>query len=319
MIPIYGLHEMTYRLVKEIHRERKYSGLDVIIVDNHDPRNPDRDVLNFEGPYQSLSDERVVRSGENLGWARACNLGIEFASKEFADDRSCHGVVVLNNDVELSQRFFVGLIAASEKVGVGLTAPTHNGDWSHHALGYEGEASQYRPENRDHPAPFADGTCILVPWGTFKQLGSLREGPMLDPSISPIHGWGLDMFLGHEVRNLLGLRVMVTELSYLLHERGVTARLLDPKWETFADLELKVGLTKLFGLNWVDVIWKGFPLPHSYADLIKPPSVEDVEKVRRVQLAAAQQTAAWGVPNGSHGEGDPVVEQTLPQGGIQLE
>ncbi|MGH7866643.1 MAG: glycosyltransferase, partial [Candidatus Dormibacteraceae bacterium] len=96
---------MTYRLVKEIHRERKYSGLDVIIVDNHDPRNPDRDVLNFEGPYQSLSDERVVRSGENLGWARACNLGIEFASKEFADDRSCHGVVVLNNDVELSQRF----------------------------------------------------------------------------------------------------------------------------------------------------------------------------------------------------------------------
>ena len=69
-VPVYGQHEYTHALVHDLERE----GADYLIVDNR-------------GDYPALSKERVLKPGENLGWAGGSDLGFELRSRRATPTR----------------------------------------------------------------------------------------------------------------------------------------------------------------------------------------------------------------------------------------
>src|SRR5712692_2832767 len=114
VIPVYGGHQMTHDLLADLWRER--SLVDVVVVDNG-------------GDYRLASDERVIRPGENLGWAGSTNYGTE---AEMASEYI--GALWLNNDTRLAEGFVRGLIRCWKETNAGLVGPFYDCYWSHQRL-----------------------------------------------------------------------------------------------------------------------------------------------------------------------------------------
>ena len=129
-------------------------------------------------------------------------------------------------------------------------APAYDDFWPHQRVGFAGPASEYVPSAAHHRVPFADGTCIFVPTNVYRAVGPL------DADRFGRHGWGADVDYALRVR-LAGLGVYVTELAYLNHRRGTTARTLDPDWEPKAQAEMGEGMRAKWGDDWESLIGPG--------------------------------------------------------------
>src|ERR1700737_2269067 len=105
-VPVYGQHEYTHALVHDLERE----GADYLIVDNR-------------GDYSAVSKERVLKPGENLGWAGGSDLGFRIAFSE-----GYSHAMTLNNDTRISGGFVDAVTAPRLPAAVGIGGrPTDNG------------------------------------------------------------------------------------------------------------------------------------------------------------------------------------------------
>lgn len=88
-----------------------YPDLRIIVVDN---ASPDGSGGHLQSRFPGL---RFIFNGENLGFARGCNVGIRAA----LEDAGCAYVLLLNNDARVPPAFLEAAIAAAEADGrIGL-------------------------------------------------------------------------------------------------------------------------------------------------------------------------------------------------------
>jgi GT2 family glycosyltransferase len=197
VIPVHGEHAMTHALLDDLRGEPE--PLDVTVVDNR-------------GDYPRHAEETVLRPEENLGWAGGTNHGtVETLSSDHM------AVVWLNNDTRLAHGFIGGLVRCWRDTGAGLIGPFYDCYWNHQRLRRPVDERVYRPRARHFAASFVDGVCMFVPTGTLDAIG------MLDSETFAPTGWGADIDYGLRIRSA-GLSTVVTRLSFLHHEKSVTAK-----------------------------------------------------------------------------------------------
>ena len=78
----------------------------IIVVDNCSPNGS---IKGLEEKYKDAGDVDVLETGENLGFAKGNNFGYAYAVREYSPDF----VVVMNNDMEIRQKDFIGQIYRS--------------------------------------------------------------------------------------------------------------------------------------------------------------------------------------------------------------
>lgn len=102
----YVAADMTRKCVKKIQglKGEKH----IVIVDNASPNGTGAEL---KEEYAADSEVTVILNTENAGFARGNNLGVQWVSNHMAADF----VVVLNNDVEISQPDFLTKIAEINK------------------------------------------------------------------------------------------------------------------------------------------------------------------------------------------------------------
>ncbi|MDQ2724127.1 MAG: glycosyltransferase family 2 protein [Actinomycetota bacterium] len=197
VIPVYGHHDMTHRLLGDLDRERLL--VDVVVVDNL-------------GDYPRRGSELIVRPETNLGWAGGTNAGTA------AHRQAEHvGFLWLNNDTRLSPGFTAGLVQSWKETGAGVLGPVYDCHWAHQRAPRVTAADRYRPRRRHYRAPFLDGTAMFVPATTVGRIG------LLDADTFAPLGWGAEIDYCLQAR-AVGREVVVTELAYLNHKRSVTAQ-----------------------------------------------------------------------------------------------
>ena len=199
VIPVYGHDDLTHAVLGDLRRERHRA--DVVVVDNR-------------GDYPAVGDEVVLRPGQNLGWAAGTNLGTR---EHLGTDHA--GVVWLNNDTRLSRDFVAGLLETAARTGAGIVGPQYDCFWLHQRPIRATSVERFRARNRHVPAPFVDGTCMFVSKATIDSIGVLD-----DETFGPI-GWGADFDYCFRCRED-GRGVVISGLSYLHHEKSVTATTL---------------------------------------------------------------------------------------------
>lgn len=73
----------------------------IIVVDNLSPNGT---IKGLEEKYRDAADVDVLETGENLGFAKGNNFGYKYAVSKYDPDF----VVVMNNDMEIRQKDFIG-------------------------------------------------------------------------------------------------------------------------------------------------------------------------------------------------------------------
>jgi GT2 family glycosyltransferase len=243
VIPVYGEHALTHALLNDLRGEAV--PLDVTVVDNR-------------GDYAQHLDESVLRPGENLGWAGGTNHGTA------ATLTASHMAVVwLNNDTRLASGFIDGLVRCWQATEAGLVGPFYDCYWNHQRPRRPVDLRSYRPRARHFSAPFVDGTCMFVPRSTLDAVG------MLDAETFAPVGYGADFDYGLRVR-AVGAAVVVTGLSYLHHEKSVTAKTMYgdglAEYGTHGDSVMAAGMAGKWGDDWwglaeIDPATKQTPAP----------------------------------------------------------
>lgn len=224
-VPVYGQHEYTHALVDDLERE----GADYLIVDN-------------QGDYPPLRDERVIRPGENLGWAGGTDLGFRIA---FSDGYS--HAMTLNNDTRISRGFVEALLDPRLPEDVGIIGPLYDDPWGFEAMRarYGGPAADYVPVSRYRRVSAVDGTALVITRDGWRRVGGL------DLRSFGRYGWGIDMDLSFRMQRA-GFVVCVTEMAFINHFGRKTARAVFGKtrYQQFAKRQAKQGMRRIHGKNW---------------------------------------------------------------------
>lgn len=197
-VPSYGHNDMTRQAVADCLREQ----VNVVVIDN-------------KGDYDRIDREWLHNPRENLGWGGAC----EWALKYFLDHKQLgHSIILLNNDVRLSENFCGGLlVTALQQPHAGIvTALTSVGSFEQLSQdGFGGPASEYQPRAECWEVGQADGTCVLITRECLEAV-TLENGGTFDLQHWPKFGWGLMPDLCIRAREA-GFRVLATAASYCEH------------------------------------------------------------------------------------------------------
>lgn len=227
VIPTYGHHDMTHRVLGDLEPEADLA--DVVVVDNR-------------GDYPQRAGETVVRPGTNLGWAGGTNRGTVDHRR---DDHV--GFLWLNNDTRLSRRFVAHLVAAWHETSGGVIGPVYDCHWVHQRARRLASPQRYRSRRRHWRATFIDGTAMFVPATTVDAIGLLD-----DETFAPL-GWGAEIDYCLQARST-GFEVVVTERAYLHHERSVTAQtVFEGGYDEYVQRAFPVsvaGLSAKWGDDW---------------------------------------------------------------------
>ena len=93
----YGGIENTKQCIDSIVRKIDINSYAVVVVDNCSPNLSYGQVKEFFEPYSEKIPLHIIRTEDNLGFAKGNNVGIDFARKEL----DAKFVAVINNDTEL--------------------------------------------------------------------------------------------------------------------------------------------------------------------------------------------------------------------------
>lgn len=157
------------------------SDLGFIVVDN----GGSLDVAGLEADFPGLS---VIRSGENLGFAGGCNLGLARGRED--DAGYC---LLLNPDTVAEQDFLALLLSAMESdERIGMACPTLLDDDDVRDVGFGGGGINWwtgRPyairgrrlqgDDGIVPVPYATGAALLLRMAAVADVGPMDDGYFL--------------------------------------------------------------------------------------------------------------------------------------------
>ncbi|MDE2101383.1 MAG: glycosyltransferase family 2 protein [Patescibacteria group bacterium] len=227
VIPAYGKVEMTQQAVKDCFREAVH----VAVIDN-------------KGDYERVGREHVLRDGVKRNWGESCLFAMH---RLLMPDHNSKYLVLLNNDVRLSERFFSGLLTAVGATNAGIVSACYSTGYGEqlHFGGYRGPADGFKPRPFHRDVTRVDGTCVLFSRDCLANIG------VFDLSVSPEYGWGLmpDMCIRAK---RAGIKTIVTEAAYCEHLDGgcLTAKEFYGNLQSYrhgASREMNAGLTNRWG------------------------------------------------------------------------
>jgi GT2 family glycosyltransferase len=217
VIPVFGRAKFTKACLLAI--ERSVSGekvpLEIIVVDNG---STDETPELLSSLSNSLSNVRVVRFRENLGFSRACNEGARLARG--------HYIIFLNNDTLPTPGWLekmVGLARREAGIGiVGCKLLYPNGRIQHVGIAfdqnknprhiYRGFSADIPPATRCRDYQAVTGACLLVERELYWSVGGMDE---------TFKNSYEDVDLCLKVRSR-GYRVVVCTDSVVYHFEGMT-------------------------------------------------------------------------------------------------
>jgi GT2 family glycosyltransferase len=222
-VPVYGQHEYTHALVRDLERE----GADYLIVDNR-------------GDYPALSKERVLKPGKNIGWAGGSDLGFRIAFSE-----GYSSAMTLNNDTRISQGFVDALTDRRLPRDAGIIGPAIDHGFPSAESEDKGEAADYVPKQRYRAVPVVEGTALVLSRECWQTIGGL------DLQTFRRHGWGVDLDLALRARDA-GFGLYITEMAYINHfgHKTAIADVGRRRYEWQANFEKVRGLRRLHGRQW---------------------------------------------------------------------
>lgn len=221
-IPAFGANELTHAVLPDVTAESDL--VDVLVIDNG-------------GHYEKLADERIIRPGENIGWAAASNMGFRIAFS-----RGYEYGATLNNDTRLSPGFFAGLLDPRLPDDVGIVGPTYDGWWSAQESSFDGVVGEYEPADYFRSVPSVDGTALMLSARAWEAVGGLDERTF------GRFAWGSDIDLSMRVKHA-GFGVYITERSFVHHLDKVSASEAFGRHRYFlrADRDCKRAFRRLYG------------------------------------------------------------------------
>lgn len=155
-----------------------YTNFEVIIVDNN---SQDNSVQKAKQEYPQV---HFLLQNENVGFARGCNIGIQYAIQTFQVEY----ILLINNDVEIDKRMISELVANATKDTVCVPKmyyyEPHDMLWfaggeirwdrgeGRHFGNFVTDHGQY-DESKD--ITFGTGCCLLIHQNIFRKIGLLDE------------------------------------------------------------------------------------------------------------------------------------------------
>lgn len=116
IIVTYNNLKCTQRCIESIFEKTAYFSYEIIIVDNNSTDNTRRYLLKLHDKHNNI---KIILNKENLGFAKANNIGISEASGEY--------LIILNNDTVVTQGWLSGLIKHLDRnPTLGLLGPVTN-------------------------------------------------------------------------------------------------------------------------------------------------------------------------------------------------
>ena len=91
-----------------------YSQYHIILIDNGSSDNSVEILTKYQDSYISF-----IPLKDNLGFAKGCNYGMQYALKEMDPDY----ILLLNNDTSVEPDFLTKIVESAEKMGAGMTQP----------------------------------------------------------------------------------------------------------------------------------------------------------------------------------------------------
>jgi len=169
VVPVFNRADLTRSCLERVFRNTR-PPFELIVVDNGSS-DETASVLESFG-----SRIRVIRNSRNLGYAAACNQGIAEASGEY--------VVLLNNDVMVTEGWLEGLVEVAEK-GHGIVGPVTGHCSGTQMIGGtppgEGELDEFaRAWAEEHKGSWRVtqrlvGFCWLIKREVIETIGKLDE------------------------------------------------------------------------------------------------------------------------------------------------
>lgn len=219
-VPVYGQHEYTHALVRDLERE----GAEYLIVDNR-------------GDYPRIGNERVTTPGKNLGWAGGSELGLRTAFSE-----GYSHAMTLNNDTRLSKGFVTGLLDPRLPADAGIVGPVTDEGFACAVTDEKPDAADYLPRPLYRTVAAVEGTALMMSRECWDAVGGM------DLQTFGRYGWGLDLDLALRACKA-GFGVYITEMAYINHFGGKTANTLfgSSRYAWGGRLAMLRGLIRLHG------------------------------------------------------------------------
>jgi GT2 family glycosyltransferase len=222
-VPVYRQHQYTHALVHDLERERA----DYLIVDNG-------------GDYPAIGNERVIRTGRNLGWAGGSDLGFRIA---FSEGYSY--AMTLNNDTRISPGFVDAVLDRRLPDNAGIIGPTIDHGFPSAESEEKPHAADYCPREVYREVPAVEGTALALSRECWQAIGGL------DLHTFRRYGWGIDLDLALRAQDAR-FSVVVTEMAYINHfgHKTAVANFGRRRYEQKANFEKVRGLRQLHGRGW---------------------------------------------------------------------
>ena len=214
IIPVYNQIEYTYKCLRSLAEHLPIDLKTEVVVVNDCSTDDTVSVLD------RVSGLKRIDNSENVGFVRACNLGIKAAVGEY--------IYFLNNDTQLRPQALEHLLAVFERdsevgaVGSKLIYP--EGSLQEAGGIVFQDASAWNYGNKENPnAPqynylrqvdYCSGASLLVKKSVLEALGGF------DPNFAPAYYEDTDLCLA--IRHQLGFKVVYQPKSVVIHHQGVS-------------------------------------------------------------------------------------------------
>ena len=235
-IPVFGQHEYTHALVGDLERE----GAEYLIVDNR-------------GDYPKTRNERVITTGDNLGWAGGSDLGFRIGFSE-----GYSNAMTLNNDTRISKGFVAALLDPRLPADAGIVGPMIDHGFPYAVADAKPDAADYAPRPLYRAVPAVEGTALMLSYECWQAVGGINLHTF------GRYGWGVDLDLALRARKA-GYALYTTEMAYINHFGRKTANVRFGRWryEWGSNVEVVRGLRQLHGWGTAFTMMREIGLAHS--------------------------------------------------------
>lgn len=207
VIPLYNQLEYTRSCLESLRRTTSNDAIELILVDNASSDG----TVDY---LQTVPGLVLIANQENRGFAGACNQGIQAASGEW--------IVVMNNDVILSQGWLQGLLSAAAEHRLDMVSPAiREGRRNYDLEAYAEElTSRMRSVVRSGTV---NGICFMAHRRVFETIGVFDENFRIGQYEDK------DLFLR---ARLAGFRLGTVGAAFIHHFGSITQKAVGARRET---------------------------------------------------------------------------------------